>query len=221
MNVLGEQDFEYYLDELSSFPPFENLADRYLAIFSWLTRLSSACGLESPILVGGGAVEIYTESGTSCGDLDVISPDVPELTSILLQLGFQRSSDQEYIYHSGLSILFEFPASEPEHYQESVAISHDGTRCKLISPEDLIVARLEAFEAAGGGVELVTAYLLFAEYFDRLDHVRLKQNVLRLDVRESFRFITKLQEESRTACLGAEEQGKRLAAECRRRMGIE
>lgn len=205
---------------MAEFPVYENPSDRQLAVLSWLTRLSREKECADPVLVGCGAVELYTNASGSTGDHDIITPDKDKLTHVLLDLGFQRSSDQRFVYHSGHSILFEFPATELYSYTRTVKIEHEGVECTVISPEDVILDRLESFEASGGGTDLVYAYILYKSFWDYLDIERLKARVRRRDIRESFRFIRCLREDADRMGLSDEEQGVELTLECRRRRGL-
>jgi hypothetical protein len=137
----------------------------------------------------------------------------------LLELGFQRSADQRFWFHPGHSLLFEFPAETLHPWERTITIEYDSAACLVISPEDLIVDRLETFEASGGGVDLLYAYLLYHALNDHLDHQRLLANVTLLDVRESFRFIRRLHEEAIAEGLSVDRQGSKITEECRRRKG--
>jgi hypothetical protein len=153
--------------------------------------------------------------------MDLITPDAARLSSVLLKLGFQRSSDQRYSFHHGHSMLFEFAAESLRPDEETASVRLDGVDCLVISPEDLIVDRLETFEASGGGTDLVYAYLIFHLYYPLLDHQRIRNRVRRVDVRESYRFIRRLHEFTEVNQLSIDQQGAQLTAECRRRRGFE
>jgi len=215
------EELAHFKEEMAFFPPPNRPTDRHLHMLRWITRLSEKVKCQKPILVGCGAVELFTDAQTATGDMDLITPDYSRLTSYLLQLGFQRSSDQRYCYHPSHSILFEFPSEGLRPGEQTIEIVIDGTACLVISPEDLIVDRLEAFEAAGGGTDLVYAYLIYHIYFDHLDLQRLRSLVKRIDVLESFRFIKRLHEMSTISKLSVDEQGAKLTEECRRRRGLE
>lgn len=208
------------MNELGSFPSVENATDRHMRMLSWVTRLSESAGLEKPILVGCGAVELYTDAHTATGDVDLIARDHLKLSSLLLAMGFQRSSDQRYCWHPAHSLLFEFPSTELRPGELAVEVNLDSVVCLVVSPEDLIVDRLEAFEASGGGTDLVYAYLIYHLHYHRLDLERLRDLVRRTDVRESFRFIRRLHEFTEMNKLSVDEQGAQISAECRRRRGL-
>jgi hypothetical protein len=219
MTVDRKPDYSVFREELALFPPFDEPGERQLGILSWLTRFTLACGCERPILVGGGAAELYHDAQMTTGDVDVIMPDFAILSPHLLEIGFQRSSDQRFFYHPGHSILIEVPGTDLFPGEKTITVTHNGVDCLVLSPEDLIVGRLETFEASGGGIDLVQAYLVFHLFNDRLDYERLRDRVMRRDVRESFRFIRRLHDETVENNLNIEKQGELLVSECRRRRG--
>ncbi|MCX6646698.1 MAG: hypothetical protein NTY09_10115 [bacterium] len=212
-------DLSIFRDRMSGFPSYDHPSDRQLAVLSWLTKLSRDSGCADPVLVGCGAVELYTNASSSTGDHDIVTPDKEKLTHVLLDLGFQRSSNQRFVYHPGHSILFEFPATKLYSYVRTIKIEHDGIDCTVMSPEDVILDRLESFEASGGGTDLVYAYILFKSFWDYLDYERLRTCVKRRDIRESFRFIRSLREDAEKMHLSIMDQSAELSEECRRRRG--
>jgi len=63
------------------------------AALSALARLSDAMaarGLDRPVLVGGGAVEIYTLGAVNTGDFDLVTGSQQTLEAILQEQGFVR-----------------------------------------------------------------------------------------------------------------------------------
>lgn len=47
-------------------------------------------GYAAPVLVGGGAVEIYTAGAVATGDLDIVTPRQEEFEACLRELGFTK-----------------------------------------------------------------------------------------------------------------------------------
>jgi hypothetical protein len=221
MSDPGLVDIAFFRDELASMPPMDKPADRHLRMLSWITRVSHAAECRPPILVGCGAVEILTDAQTATGDVDIISPDHARLSSTLLKLGFQRSSDQRYSWHPGHSLLFEFPGESLRPGEETITVNVEGVDCLVVSPEDLIVDRLETFEACGSGTDLLYAYLIYHLHYHRLNLERLRNKVRRMDIRESYRFIRRLHEFTEINQLSIDEQGAQITGECRRRRGSE
>jgi hypothetical protein len=221
MGKSGHVDIQYFRNELATFPPLNMVSERHMRMLSWITRISMSVGCASPILVGCGAVELYTDAQTATGDVDLVTPDHAQMSSILLKLGFQRSSDQRYTFHPAYSILFEFASESLRPGEETITVELDRVQCLVVSPEDLIADRLETFEASGGGTDLVYAYLIYHMHYHRLDLQRLRDRVRRIDVRESFRFIRRLHEFTEVNKLSIDDQGAQITSECRRRRGSE
>lgn len=221
MNGTDPVDIDFFLGELAAIPTVEKATSRHFRILNWLTRVAKAADCAPPILVGCGAVEVYTDARTATGDVDLVTPDGSRLSSVLLKLGFQRSSDQRYCYHPSYSLLFEFASESLRPGEETVTLKLDGVECTVISPEDLIVDRLETFEASGGGTDLVYAYLIYHLHYGKLNLERLRDRVRRVDVRESYTFIRRLHEFTEVNGLSVDEQGAQITSECRRRRGLE
>ena len=220
MSIADTVDCASFRDEIASFPALDRPAERHLSILRWLTRLCEALGCAPPILVGCGAVELYTDARTAMGDVDIITPNAQKLGACLLEIGFQRSQDQRFWFYPSHSLLLEFPPDSLREGEQTVTIPADGVDCLVISPEDLIAGRLEGFEAVGGGIDLIHAYLVYHSFFKHLDHDRLKTRIKQADVLESFKFIRHLYDEAQEKGLSIDEQGARLSLECRRRKGV-
>ncbi|MFH1675676.1 MAG: DUF6036 family nucleotidyltransferase [bacterium] len=212
-------DLSPFQEEMAFFPPLEQQADRFLAVLSWLTRICNAVGCEPPILVGCAAVEIYTEVNSSTGNLDLIASDPEKIGAILLRLGFHRSTDQRYWYNETHNLLLEFPATGLYPGEKTVSIRANGVNCRVISPEDLIIDRLETFEAVGDGTDLVYSYLCYSLLNEYLDMERLEENVRRRDTVESYKFIKRLLRETADGNLSVKDQAAAISMECRRRIG--
>ena len=62
---------------------------RRLIALGLLTRLLAPHGIE-PILVGGGALELYTAGGYATKDMDLALPAGPEVDAAFAALGFEK-----------------------------------------------------------------------------------------------------------------------------------
>jgi len=208
-------DVAMYREEMGEFPSLRYPADRHLHMLNWLTRLSRDAGCQPPILVGCGAVELFTDAQTATGDVDIIAPDAVKLGSTLVSLGFQRSSDHRFWFHPAHSVLFEFPSDKLRPGERTVTLDLDGIECFIISPEDLIVDRLEAYEASGSGTDLVYAYLVYHGLYDQLDHDRLNGSVESADLKRIHSFLSELHDKAANKGLSVDEQGAQLTKEIR------
>lgn len=115
-------------------------------------------GGSPPVVVGGEAVEIYTQGGYTTGDIDIIAP-LDALEPVLEQWGFEKTGrvwlNKEldiYIDWRGGSLG---KGKEPE----TVVIEED-LDVRVISLEDLILDRLNAAKFWGDVDSLMWAKVL-------------------------------------------------------------
>jgi len=118
---------------------------RRLAFLVWLERRIRDLGGIPPFLVGGTAVEIYTQGGYSTGDIDLKCPEQP-FAAILADVGFSKRG--RVWVHSDADLWVDRVGEAPEAPYEiaSSAVElrlFDG-RIRMISPEDLVLDRLRA-----------------------------------------------------------------------------
>jgi hypothetical protein len=69
-------------------PQFEAALEKLAEISSAMDELD----LKPPILVGGGAVELYTQGAVNTGDFDLVSTQQTALETIMMKHGFIRPS---------------------------------------------------------------------------------------------------------------------------------
>ncbi len=97
-----------------------------------------------PILVGGGAVELYTAGAYATGDLDFVG-DVPdEVAAELVRSGFVRRG-RHWVHEEG-RVFFEFPGSRLEPESEPVRLRRGGATLRVIRAEALLADRLAAWK---------------------------------------------------------------------------
>ncbi len=142
-----------------------------------------ARGLEPPVLVGGGAVELYSMSAVSTGDFDFVTGAQSDFESELQALGFVRPTGPGIAtrgwIHPELKLGFEVVAShllDGLAERERVRLIDFGKneRIAVLSIEDLIADRMGLF-ASGTAKEMkaqaITLYVLHpnvdSEYLDR------------------------------------------------------
>lgn len=61
-----------------------------LRLFARASEAMRARGFPAPVLVGGGAVELYTLSAISTGDFDIVTASQQEFEQELHRLGFTK-----------------------------------------------------------------------------------------------------------------------------------
>ncbi len=129
------------LDRLAAEP--DPLRRKLVALGVLGARLA-AHGIE-PILVGGAAVEFYTEGGYATKDADLALPSGAEVERAFADLGFVKHG--RYWYREDLDLLFEAPAPAglPGEQAPRTVVEVDGLRVVVIGIEDLLLDRLRAW----------------------------------------------------------------------------
>lgn len=147
---------------------------RTAAIVSWIQSLYEQED-QTPILVGGAAVELYTRGAYTTGDIDLVGHVDPTVARALQNAGFERHG--RHWIHESAQELVEFPGSslEPEEVAHWVLLS--GYTIRIISTEDLLVDRLGAWEYWRSSVDGANAFLLWRAQEARTDRLRLEERV--------------------------------------------
>lgn len=136
-------------------------------------RVSSAMidrGLAAPVLVGGGAVELYTASAISTGDLDLVTPWQEEFEAVLRDFGFSKPGGTGHTQlgwvHPTLRLGFEVVSSslyDGMADRERVMmfdLGADGSAA-IVSIEDMIADRMGQYASGTAPEMLVQAQSLF------------------------------------------------------------
>ncbi len=148
---------------------------RRLVALGALTARLAADGIE-PILVGGCALEVYTEGGYTTGDVDLALPTRPEVDTAFADLGFTKSG--RFWVRPELDLFFEAPAPAglPGETAPRTELEVDGLRVVIVGVEDLLIDRLRAWvrwksDEDGRWAERLVR--LYADDLDR-DYLRTK-----------------------------------------------
>lgn len=123
-----------------------------LHLFAQMSEEMAAQGYSRPVLVGGAAVEYYSQSAVSTGDFDVCTPRQQAFETIMQRHGFIRPSGPGMAtrgwMHPELALGFEIVASVPmdgsvdrDHILLLEDFSDEGGFA-IISVEDLIADRM-------------------------------------------------------------------------------
>ncbi len=117
---------------------------RRLIALGVLTALLEPHDIE-PILVGGGAVELYTAGGYTTGDTDLALPSDPRVNEAFAVLDFRKEG--RFWIREDLDLLFEAPAPAglPGEDAPRTVLDVDGLRVVVIGIEDLILDRFRAW----------------------------------------------------------------------------
>ncbi len=98
-----------------------------------------------PILVGGCALELYTDGGYTTSDVDLALPACPEVDAAFADLGFEKRG--RFWVRPELELYFEAPAPAglPGETAPRTELEIDGLRVVVLGVEDLLVDRLRAW----------------------------------------------------------------------------
>lgn len=134
---------------------------KYLALAEISERMD-----EDLILVGGGAVEFYSDGWYVSGDLDIITTNRRKLASVLLELGYERLSERHYL-NGG--IFIDIVGSYFDRRSDEIAIKGTGLSLRVISLEDIILDRLCACVHWVSNTDCEQAGYLLSAFQNKLD----------------------------------------------------
>jgi hypothetical protein len=142
-----------------------------------------------PVLVGGGAVELFTAGAYTTGDLDLVGAVPTAVASALKEAGFVRRG-RHWIHEAG-QVFLEFPGVALEEGERSIRLRIGDCDVTVIAPEDLLAERLAAWQYWRSIVDGVNAGLILRAQGERLDWERVR---LRCSDRGAERAFVVLQE---------------------------
>jgi hypothetical protein len=141
---------------------------RTAALAAWVQSLFPD---RTPVLVGGAAVELYTGGAYTTGDLDFVGQVSPSADSALSEAGFRREG--RHWVHETQEIFIEFPGSAVAVGEKTATIIVDGIHVLTLSPEDILVDRLSAWQFWKSATDGINAFLIWKAQRERLDDRRL------------------------------------------------
>jgi hypothetical protein len=129
------------VDELAAEP--DRLRRRLVALGALTARLAPQ--RIEPILVGGCALEVYTDGGYTTADVDLALPSGPDVDAAFADLGFTKRG--RFWVRAELDLYFEAPAPAglPGETAPRTELEVDGLRVVVIGVEDLLIDRLRAW----------------------------------------------------------------------------
>lgn len=147
-------------------PQFEEA----LRIFGQASEAMRARGRSAPVLVGGAAVEIYSNSAINTGDFDIVTPWQEEFEEELRRLGFVRPSGPGQATRGwispALNLGFEVVSSTlmsgmaDRNRIRLIDMGPDG-EVAVISVEDIIADRMGQYASGSAPEMLEQAQRLF------------------------------------------------------------
>lgn len=161
---------------VSAVPAYRAEFEAALTLLARMSDEMVRLGYARPVLVGGAAVEYYSQSAISTGDFDLCTPRQPQFEAIMQRYGFVRPSGRGKAtrgwIHPELALGFEIVASVPfdgaldrEHI---LLIEGLGPACgfAIIAVEDVIADRMGQFASGSAPEMLVQARALLALHPD-------------------------------------------------------
>jgi predicted nucleotidyltransferase len=161
---------------------------------------------QDPVLVGGSAVEFYTQGGYSTADMDFVAPGGPKLVEIMEELGFEKVG-KDFV-DKARKIYVEFPGSFLGATERANTITIDGLPLKIISVEDLIVDRLCAFKFWKSALDGFNALLLLEN--GEIDSSRLETRASEESVSDALKIAKTVLEQSIRKKMSREESNRMI-----------
>jgi len=141
-----------------------------LALLAQVSAAMDRQGLRPPVLVGGGAVELYTQGAFNTGDFDLVTSQQDALEEQLAALGFVRPSGANTALrgwiHPDLKLGFEVVGSRLLDGLASIDLLQivevgDQGSIIAIALEDLIADRMGQYASGSAPDMLAQAKALF------------------------------------------------------------
>lgn len=142
------------------------------ALAAWLQSLAVTAE-QKPVLVGGGAVELYSGGAYVTGDLDFVGSLGEEGERQLEAVGFRRQG-RNWI-HEEHRLFLEFPSAHLDEGERSGLIEVGEYSVVVIGLEELIVDRLAAWQFWSSEIDGVNALRLRQGSAADLDPARLRE----------------------------------------------
>ena len=157
--------------------PYRPEFEAALRLLARISAEMDAAGYRPPVLVGGGAVEIYTHGAVNTGDFDLSCGRQDILEAVMQQHGFVRPSGPGVAtrgwVHPELKLGFEVVSDilldglADRGMVQVVELAPDGS-VAVIAPEDIIADRMGQFASGSAPEMLGQAKALFglSEHLD-------------------------------------------------------
>lgn len=145
----------------------DDVAQRTLEVVAVIEEAAAPLGIR-PTVVGGMAVYFWTEGDAFVTyDIDVVMAIPEQLAEILAQLGFARSRDSRHWELPGTEVLLEAPSADLDAGAQVAVIElPSGRTARVLSRIDILLDRLDEFQATGHQLVAQQALVLLAELTD-------------------------------------------------------
>ncbi|MGB8215945.1 MAG: DUF6036 family nucleotidyltransferase [Candidatus Methanoperedens sp.] len=160
----GEKAIITELEKISS---IENLVDRKLYFMGLLTQEAEKRKVR-PIVVGGSAVDIYTEGIYPSHDIDLVSNR--KIIGEILENVFNFKQSGRHWINEQIGLAVEVPGSSLAGDKDKITVARiENLKVYIIGLEDLIIDRLNACVHWKSETDCDQARYIIRYYRDRLD----------------------------------------------------
>lgn len=134
-------------ERLAAALALEHPTERKLAVVALIDEHVQRLGFRA-IVIGGLAVEFWTHGAYATSDIDLYLPHGPAVDDFFAELGFEKRG--RHWVHEEADLYVEAPASFPAADEEVATVPLvSGQTVLVLSPEDMLVYRLEEFVGTG------------------------------------------------------------------------
>ncbi len=144
-------------NKLDAAADLEVSAERGVAVAAVIAEALQPLG-QDPVLVGGAAVEFYTQGGYATADIDLVTPGGEVVAEVMIKLGFKRLG-KDFI-DERRQLYIEFPSAFLRPGEQVQGLQIGDVTLQIIALEDLIVDRLCAYKFWKSGVDGLNSLLL-------------------------------------------------------------
>lgn len=187
---MTEKTTSSLVQALNQAAQIKSSAERDIAIAFVIAEALRNIG-QDPVLVGGAAVEFYTQGGYSTADIDLVTEGGSDAIALMKELGFEKIG-KDFV-DTKRKIYIEFPSSSLKPGEKTIQVQKKDQWLKVVSLEDLIVDRLCAFKFWQSEIDGVNTMLLLEE--GDLDEGRLLRRARGEDVEDALQLVKMTREE--------------------------
>jgi hypothetical protein len=166
--------------------------EKTAALAAWFQDIYPSAA-NAPVLVGGAAVEILSGGAYTTGDLDFVGEVPSEVVRRLEAEGFSRQG-RHWVHEAG-QVFVEIPGSHLEPDERAVSVQVGNWTVLILSPEDVLVDRLAAWQFWISPLDAVAAFWVWQSTKSRLDESRLRAAAERRRVEPALKRLQDLTEE--------------------------
>lgn len=176
--------------ELAEAAAVKDRAERAARLASIIAEALRPTGRD-PILVGGSAVEFYTQGGYTTADIDMVTEGGKDLIKIMAALGFEKVG-KDFVDKKN-KVYVEFPGDSLKPSEKTRKVQVGKRMFRIISLEDLIVDRLNAFKFWKSLIDGANALMLLET--GEADEKRLERRAEEEDVLDTLLRLREIREE--------------------------